>query len=58
MTDDRFSRLKSCYTGVMHDVLRAMGQRNLDTPTNPFFVSSRPTHQSRGFLGVSIDVGN
>jgi regulator of RNase E activity RraA len=32
MTDQRVEKLRACYTGVVHDVLRAMGRRNFTLP--------------------------
>lgn len=32
MTDPRVEKLRACYTGVVHDVLRAMGRRNFTLP--------------------------
>jgi len=32
MTDARFEKLKSCYTSVIHDVMRAAGNRNFTLP--------------------------
>ncbi|WP_306117650.1 MULTISPECIES: RraA family protein [unclassified Roseitalea] len=32
MTDARVEKLKGCYTGVVHDVMRAMGRRNFTLP--------------------------
>lgn len=32
MTDHRLEGFRSCYTGVIHDVMRAMGQRNFTLP--------------------------
>lgn len=32
MIDARIERFRSCYTGVVHDVMRAMGRRNFTLP--------------------------
>ncbi len=32
MSDNRLAPFKSCYTSVVHDVMRAMGQRNFTLP--------------------------
>lgn len=32
MTDPRLEQFRSCYTGIIHDVMRAMGQRNFTLP--------------------------
>lgn len=32
MTDNRIAPFKGCYTGVVHDVLRAMGRKNFTLP--------------------------
>ncbi len=32
MTDNRLPHFRECYTGVVHDVMRAMGQRNFTLP--------------------------
>lgn len=32
MTDQRLEAYRSCYTGVIHDVMRGMGQRNFTLP--------------------------
>ncbi|WP_029041435.1 RraA family protein [Cucumibacter marinus] len=32
MTDPRVEKLRACYTGVVHDVLRALGRRNFTLP--------------------------
>lgn len=60
MIDARIERLRSCYTGVVHDVLRAMGRRNFTlppriTPLQPEITLCGPAWTVEGRVDESAD---
>lgn len=60
MTDSRLDRLRSCYTSVLHDVMRAMGLRNFTLPPrlrplNPEGVLTGPAFTIEGRIVEGAD---
>lgn len=60
MTDARLERLRSCYTSVLHDVMRAMGLRDFTLPPrirplNPEGVLSGPAFTIEGRIFEGAD---
>lgn len=60
MTDTRLDRLRSCYTSVLHDVMRAMGLRNFTLPPrlrplNPEGVLTGPAFTIEGRIVEGAD---
>ena len=60
MTDLRLDRLQSCYTSVLHDVMRAMGLRNFTLPPrirplNPEGVLTGPAFTVEGRIVEGAD---
>lgn len=60
MTDARLDRLRSCYTSVLHDVMRAMGLRNFTLPPrlrplNPEGVLTGPAFTIEGRIVEGAD---
>ena len=60
MTDTRLDRMRSCYTSVLHDVMRAMGLRNFTLPPrlrplNPEGVLTGPAFTIEGRIVEGAD---
>lgn len=60
MTDQRLDRMKTCYTSVLHDVMRAMGLRNFTLPPrlrplNPEGVLTGPAFTIEGRIVEGAD---
>lgn len=60
MTDDRMTTLSSCYTSVIHDVLRALGRRNFTlppriTPLQPDMTLCGPAFTVEGRVDEAAD---
>ena len=60
MTDPRLERLRSCYTSVLHDVMRAMGLRDFTLPPrlrplNPEGVLTGPAFTIEGRMVEGAD---
>ena len=60
MTDPRLERLRSCYTSVLHDVMRAMGLRDFTLPPrlrplNPEGVLTGPAFTIEGRIVEGAD---
>lgn len=60
MTDPRLDRLKSCYTSVLHDVMRAMGLKDFTLPPrlrplNPEGVLAGPAFTIEGRIVEGAD---
>lgn len=60
MTDDRLAPFRECYTGVVHDVMRAMGQRNFTlppriTPLQPEMTLCGPAWTLQGRVDETAD---
>ena len=60
MTDQRIDTLKTCYTGVIHDVMRATGFRNFTlppriTPLQPEMTLCGPVFTIEGRLDEAAD---
>ena len=60
MTEVRLDRLQSCYTLVLHDVMRAMGLRNFTLPPrlrplNPEGVLTGPAFTIEGRIVEGAD---
>ncbi len=60
MTERRLDQYRSCYTGVIHDVMRAMGRRNFTlpaeiTPLQPEMTLCGPAWTVEGRVDESAD---
>lgn len=60
MTDNRLPQLQECYTGVIHDVMRAMGRKNFTlppriTPLQPEMTLCGPAWTVEGHVDETAD---
>lgn len=60
MTDPRIDKLRGCYSGVVHDVMRAMGQRDFTlpasiTPLQPEITLAGPAFTIEGRIDETAD---